>query len=98
MGRQVIKEMNRVGLVVDMSHSANRSTLEAIDISERPIAITHENFPQTGMFALRNKSDDVLKSLAQRGRHVGLFHVSHHLKDKSDCQLDVFLRNDCAHC
>ena len=43
MGRQVIKEMNRVGLVVDMSHSAERSTLEAIDISERPIAITHAN-------------------------------------------------------
>lgn len=43
MGRQVIKEMNRVGLVVDMSHSAPRSTLEAIEISARPIAITHAN-------------------------------------------------------
>ena len=32
MGRQVIKEMNRVGLVIDMSHSAERSTLEAIDL------------------------------------------------------------------
>lgn len=41
MGRQVIKEMNRVGLVVDMSHSADRSTIEAAEISERPIAITH---------------------------------------------------------
>ncbi|MEP6066934.1 MAG: membrane dipeptidase, partial [Paracoccaceae bacterium] len=41
MGRQVIKEMNRVGLVIDMSHSADRSTIEAADISERPIAITH---------------------------------------------------------
>ena len=39
MGRQVIKEMNRVGLVVDMSHSAERSTLDAIEISERPIVI-----------------------------------------------------------
>ena len=43
MGRQVIAEMNRVGLVVDMSHSGERSTLEAIEISERPIAITHAN-------------------------------------------------------
>ena len=43
MGRQVIKEMNRVGMVIDMSHSAERSTLEAIEISERPIAITHAN-------------------------------------------------------
>ena len=53
MGRQVIKEMNRVGLVVDMSHSASRSTLEAIDISERPIAITHAN-PSNWHDALRN--------------------------------------------
>lgn len=43
MGRQVIKEMNRVGLVVDMSHSAERSTLDAIEISERPIVISHAN-------------------------------------------------------
>ena len=41
MGREVIREMNRVGLVVDMSHSAEHSTLDAIELSERPIAITH---------------------------------------------------------
>ncbi|MDG1193204.1 MAG: membrane dipeptidase, partial [Arenicellales bacterium] len=43
MGKQIIAEMNRVGLVVDMSHSAERSTLEAIECSARPIAITHAN-------------------------------------------------------
>ncbi|CAN0504545.1 unnamed protein product, partial [Discosporangium mesarthrocarpum] len=42
-GKQVVQEMNRVGLVVDMSHSAERSTLDAIAHSERPIAITHAN-------------------------------------------------------
>ena len=42
-GREVIKEMNNVGIVVDMSHSAEKSTLDAIDISEKPIAITHAN-------------------------------------------------------
>ena len=89
MGRQVIKEMNRVGLVVDMSHSANRSTLEAIEISERPIAITHAN-PSNWHDALRNKSDDVLKSLAQSGGMLGFSMYPHHLKDKSDCQLDDF--------
>lgn len=70
MGRQVIKEMNRVGLVVDMSHSAERSTLEAIEISERPIAITHAN-PKSWHPALRNKSDDVLRALAASGGMLG---------------------------
>ena len=54
MGREVIKEMNRVGLVIDMSHSAARSTLEAIELSSRPIAITHAN-PTFWHPALRNK-------------------------------------------
>ena len=89
MGRQIIKEMNRVGLVVDMSHSANRSTLEAIEISERPIAITHAN-PSNWYDALRNKSDDVLKSLSQSGGMLGFSMYPHHLKGKSDCQLEDF--------
>ena len=89
MGHQVIKEMNRVGLVVDMSHSASRSTLEAIEISERPIAITHAN-PSNWYDALRNKSDDVLKSLAESGGMLGFSMYPHHLKDKSNCQLEDF--------
>jgi len=89
MGREVIKEMNRVGLVVDMSHSANRSTLEAIEISERPIAITHAN-SSNWCDALRNKSDDVLKSLAQSGGMLGFSMYPHHLKNKSHCQLEDF--------
>ena len=89
MGRHVISEMNRVGLVVDMSHSARRSTLEAIEISERPIAITHAN-PANWHDALRNKSDDVLKALAESGGMLGFSMYPHHLKDKSDCQLEDF--------
>ena len=89
MGRQVIKEMNRVGLVIDMSHSAEQSTLEAIEISGRPIAITHAN-PSSWMPALRNKSDVVLKSLAKSGGMLGFSTYPHHLKDKSNCSLESF--------
>jgi microsomal dipeptidase-like Zn-dependent dipeptidase len=89
MGRQVIKEMNRVGLVIDMSHSAERSTLEAIEISERPIAITHAN-PAFWHPALRNKSDDLLKALGESGGMLGFSLYPHHLKDKSDCALQDF--------
>ncbi len=89
MGRQVIKEMNRVGLVVDMSHSAERSTLEAIEISERPIAITHAN-PAFWHPALRNKSDDVLRALGRSGGMLGVSIYPHHLKDGSACTLESF--------
>ena len=89
MGKQVIKEMNRVGLVVDMSHSAERSTLEAIEISERPIAITHAN-PTFWHPALRNKSDEVLKALGESGGMLGFSVYPHHLKDGSSCTLESF--------
>jgi len=89
MGREAIREMNRVGLVVDMSHSAERSTLEAIEISERPIAITHAN-PASWAPALRNKSDTVLKALGASGGMLGLSLYPHHLKDKTDCTLESF--------
>lgn len=89
MGREVIREMNRVGLVVDMSHSADRSTLEAIEISERPIAITHAN-PYSWRPALRNKKDDVLRALAASGGVIGFSLYPHHLKDNSACTLQSF--------
>ena len=59
-GREVIREMNRVGIVIDMSHSAEKSTFDAIALSEKPIAITHAN-PSFWHAAKRNKSNDLLK-------------------------------------
>ncbi len=89
MGRQVIAEMNRVGMVIDMSHSAERSTLEAIDLSSRPIAITHAN-PAFWKPALRNKSDAVIGALTARGGMIGFSLYPHHLAGGSDCTLAQF--------
>jgi len=89
MGKAVVAEMNRVGLVVDMSHSGERSTLAAIEHSTRPIAITHAN-PTSWHPALRNKSDTVLRALAESGGMLGFSIYPHHLKDGSDCTLDGF--------
>ena len=63
-GREAIKEMNRVGVVIDMSHSAEKSTFDAIELSEKPIAITHAN-PSFWHPAKRNKSNDLLKHLVK---------------------------------
>ena len=89
MGKQVIKEMNRVGLVVDMSHSADRSTIEAADYSDRPIAITHAN-PHSWHPALRNKKDDVIRAVTKNGGMLGFSIYPHHLKGGTDCSLNAF--------
>jgi membrane dipeptidase len=86
MGRAVVAEMNRVGMVVDMSHSGERSTLDAIAHSARPIAITHAN-PASWHPARRNKSDTVLRALAASGGILGFSLYPHHLKGGSACSL-----------
>jgi len=88
-GREVIKEMNRLGLVIDMSHSAEKSTIEAIEISEKPIAITHAN-PSFWHAAKRNKSNELLKILSNYKGMLGLSLYAHHLKDGTNCTLESF--------
>jgi microsomal dipeptidase-like Zn-dependent dipeptidase len=88
-GREVIKEMNRIGIVIDMSHSAEKSTLDAIEISDKPIAITHAN-PSFWHAAKRNKSSELLKTLNDSGGILGLSLYPHHLKNNTDCTLESF--------
>ena len=88
-GKEVIKEMNKVGIVIDMSHSAEKSTLDAIELSEKPIAITHAN-PFFWHSAKRNKSDVLLKNLSESRLMLGLSLYSHHLKDGLNCKLENF--------
>jgi len=89
MGREVIREMNRVGMVIDMSHSGERSTFEAIELSARPIAITHAN-PKRWHDVARNKSDGLLKALAASGGMLGLSLYPLHLAGGSACTLESF--------
>ena len=88
-GRQAIGEMNRVGMIIDMSHSAEKSTLQAIDISSRPICISHAN-PYSAHAGLRNKSDTVIKSLIQSGGFLGFSLYPFHLPKGADCTVQDF--------
>ena len=91
MGREVIHEMNRVGMVIDLSHSSERSTLEAMAISRRPVAITHAN-PSAWYSTPRNKSPAVLRALADSGGMLGFSLYPKHLRDGSSCTLESFCR------
>lgn len=69
-GREAIREMNRQGILIDCSHVGDHSTLQAIEASEKPLAVTHANaaslFPHK-----RNKSDQVLHALRETGGVIG---------------------------
>ena len=88
-GRQVIREMNRVGMVVDMSHSAEFSTLEAIRLSERPIVVSHAN-PRFYHDTSRNKSEKVMRALVESGGLMGFSCYPFHLRNESATSIEEF--------
>ena len=75
-GRKAIAEMNDVGILIDLSHCGERTTLEAIEVSAKPVAITHANpreyvgSPVYG--AGRLKTTEAIKALAKKGGVLGL--------------------------
>ncbi|HVF65421.1 MAG TPA: membrane dipeptidase [Casimicrobiaceae bacterium] len=75
-GRKAIEEMNRVGILIDLSHCGERTTLEAIDRSAVPVAITHANpreYVGSGVYgAGRQKTTEAMKALAARHGVIGL--------------------------
>ncbi len=69
-GREVVHEMNAAGILVDCSHVGDRTTLDAIKASAKPIAVTHAN--ARALFDhRRNKSDAVLRALSESGGVMG---------------------------
>ena len=80
-GEEIIKAMNKTGMLVDTSHSGERTTLDAIDLSPKPIAITHSNCKALNPHP-RNKSDEVIKKLAAKGGVMGITGVRMFIKDR----------------
>jgi microsomal dipeptidase-like Zn-dependent dipeptidase len=75
-GRTAIEEMNRVGILIDLSHCGERTTLDAIERSSVPVAITHANpreYVGTGVYgAGRQKTTQAIEALAARRGVIGL--------------------------
>lgn len=88
-GRIAIREMNRLGMIVDVSHTSERTCFEAIECSERPIAVTHAN-PISFRNEVRNKSDELLAELARSGGMLGFSLYPLHLANGTECKLDDF--------
>ena len=70
-GRTVVGEMNRVGMLVDCSHSAYRTTMEAMEISSAPVLFSHSN-PKAMWDHDRNIRDDQIKACAATGGVIGV--------------------------
>jgi len=90
-GRAVIRELNANSVLIDLSHVGDRSTLEAIDASDGPVAFTHANARALSP-SPRNKTDDAIRALAARGGVVGLSSLPSFVsEDPRDADLERYL-------
>ena len=79
-GAEIIKAMNEVGMLIDVSHCGDRTTLDAIEISAKPIAITHSNCRALNNHP-RLKTDEAITKLAARGGVMGITGVRNFVHD-----------------
>jgi membrane dipeptidase len=70
-GIQVIQNMNRLGILVDLSHTGKRTSRDAIEVSDDPIAFTHAN-PSALKDHPRNKPDELIRMATEKGGVIGL--------------------------
>ena len=70
-GTRVVEEMNRIGMAVDISHTGDRTSLDAIRLSKKPVLITHSNCRALNPHR-RCKPDDIIRAMAARGGVMGI--------------------------
>lgn len=78
LGRQAVAEMNRLGVVIDCSHTSHRSTMEAMELSIHPVVFSHSN-PRAMREHPRNIRDDQIRACASSGGVVGINGIGHFL-------------------
>jgi membrane dipeptidase len=71
-GAEIIGRMNQLGMAVDISHCADRTTLDAIECSRRPVVVTHSNCRFLAPGTARCKTDEAIKKLAGKGGVMGI--------------------------
>ncbi|MEM8891308.1 MAG: membrane dipeptidase, partial [Bacteroidota bacterium] len=90
-GERIIKKMNEVGMAVDVSHCGDQTTLDAFEISDQPVLITHSNCRSLAGNHPRCKTDDAIKKMAKQGGVMGITAVRNFVKADEPTTLDHYI-------
>lgn len=71
-GAQIVQRMNALGMAVDISHCADKTTLDAIEVSRKPVLITHSNCRALTKTSARCKPDNAIRKMAAKGGVMGI--------------------------
>ena len=90
-GLKIVERMNQTGMAVDISHCSDRTTLDAIDASEKPVLVTHSNCRALVPTSSRCKTDEAIKRLAARGGVFGVTMVRSFVRPDGPATIDNVL-------
>lgn len=90
-GVQVVERMNELGMVVDVSHCGDQTTLDAFEFSKKPVLITHTNCRALVPGHPRCKTDEAIKAAAKSGGVVGITGVRNFVRNKEPTTIDHML-------
>ncbi|WP_411274853.1 dipeptidase [Daejeonella sp.] len=82
-GRSVVREMNRVGVIVDIAHSGWQTSLEAAQLSQRPMVASHSTVASVNHH-IRSKPDNVIRAIADTGGYIGICCIPRFLGETGD--------------
>lgn len=88
-GKEVVREMNRIGMIVDISHVSDKTFYDAIAVSTKPVIASHSSCRALSSLP-RNMTDDMLRALAKNGGVVGINFGGGFLSQK---EADITLRD-----
>lgn len=90
-GVAIVERMNELGMAVDVSHCGDTTTLDAFDVSKKPVLITHSNVRALAGGHVRCKSDEAIKKMAAAGSVMGITGVRMFVRDKEPTTIEHLL-------
>jgi membrane dipeptidase len=92
-GVSIIERMNEVGMAVDVSHCGDRTTLDAFEISKKPVLITHSNCRALAPGLPRCKTDDAIRAVGKAGSVMGITAVRMFVKNEEPTTIEDALNH-----
>jgi membrane dipeptidase len=90
-GASIIERMNKVGMAVDVSHCGDRTTLDAFELSKKPVLITHSNCRALVPGHPRDKTDEAIMAVGKAGSVMGITGVRNFVRDKEPTTVEHVL-------
>lgn len=90
-GVSIIERMNKLGMAVDVSHCGDKTTLDAFELSKKPVLITHSNCRALNPNHPRCKTDEAIKAMAAKGGVMGITEVRMFVSAKEPTGVDAML-------